>query len=193
MGAHLKKDEEQDVLASGDYNFDIDAGWELRGKPDDEDDPERAICRWCYIYQFVDSDENDDLQRIAGVAAGYAGGGSFQVQKFYLESANLVDVTKLSVVRDVGGELDTPEEWYELDSKVQDMAHEARNVLLDKWADEGAWIGSDELLLREEMWSHDQLTKQDDMLYACTDDDDPWTKALRESLGLTAGRVFVDG
>jgi hypothetical protein len=182
---------DEDVLASGDWNFDIDSGWELRGKPNDPDDPARAICRWCYIYQFIDSeDDSNELSRIAGVAAGYTGGGVFAVRMFYLESTNLIDASRLFTVQDLGGDLDNSDEWYDLDSTIQEMAYEARNVLLNKWVDEGSWIGAGQLLLQDEMVSNEIFVKQDDMLYACTDNDDPWTKVLRNDLGLTAGRVF---
>ncbi|GEM_PF-6974754 len=49
-----------------------------------------------------------------------------------------------------------------------------------------------QLYLKSELRDDSLVSKQDDMLYALTDDDDPWTKIVREYLGLTAGRVFDD-
>ena len=48
----------------------INAAWEDRGK-------KKTICRWFVAWKSVGSDE------IAGAVAGFSGGGTFQVERFY--------------------------------------------------------------------------------------------------------------
>lgn len=182
-----------DQLTTDGYDFEIDAGWERRKKP------ERAICRWCFIYHYLRDDEDEivydenGLPHIVGVAAGYSGGGSFELERFYLVGDHPDNISKLYLERghEVIGDVEFGEWWSDIDSKVVGVAEAAYQVFF-KWHDEEGWGEGEQLYLKSELRDDSLVSEQDDMLYALTDDDDPWTKIVREYLGLTAGRVFDD-
>jgi hypothetical protein len=182
-----------DQLTTEGYDFDIDAGWEIQKAPT------RAICRWCFIYQYMRDDDDEivynenGLPQIIGVAAGYSGGGSFELERFYLLGDHPENISKLYLERgdEVIGDVQFGEWWSDIDPKIVGIAELAYQTFF-KWHEEDAWSERDQLDLKLELRSDSSISEQDDMLYALTDDDNPWTKTVREYLGLTAGREFDD-
>jgi len=191
-----------DLLQVDDYVFDIDAGWEF------DTDPDRAICRWCYIFHLMQDDEGEIIYdnngpHIVGVAGGYSGGGCFELERFYMIQNHLhpdaVSKFYIEGQGEVIGEVEI--DWFkDMDPKIVAIA-EAAYAEFFKWHDSDRWNDEDQLELNLELTRDREVKKQGlltkksskkygTMYYALTDDDIPWTKTIREYLGLTAGRVF---
>lgn len=188
---------QEDEWSSGGYTFDMDAGWELRPN---ESSPNRAIARWCVVYATVD----DDSSRVAGIAAGYAGGGSFVMQRFHAEFASdhsdyeEGDLSSLRFEDRMEDAITHEECDFEEDccnatdsgSNLYSVVRAAEQVFW-RWhegdIDEG--FQGNNLLLRNELWDHPQNERDGDMIRLASDCN-PWIREICEHLGLTAAPSF---
>jgi hypothetical protein len=191
----ISREKVMDLLETEGFVFDIDAGWEVNA-------PDGAICRWCYIYHLMLDDEGETIcdengWRIVGVAAGYSGGGSFEVERFYLVGMTPDDISKLYIEGQgevIGGTQFETNWWVDMDPKIVAIAEASYHTFF-KWHALEDWEGADRLSFNWKLRSDSYVVKKSSkkagtMYYALTDDDNPWTQTLRERLGLTAGRVF---
>lgn len=186
--------EEEDLYSSGGITYEFDAGWELRP---DAVAPNRAITRWFVMYAATTIDQKS----VAGIAAGYQGGGSFTMQRFYAEfdckhwewtpgsttSLRFEDRMEDSITGEV----------YELEDRLASKNQNALHIMVNadavfwRWhegdVDEG--FQGDSLLLRPELWDHEECERDEDMI-RMRSDFDPWVREVCEHLGLTAAPVF---
>lgn len=149
------------------HNLSVNAGWEARnGQP---------ICRWMLVWVELSQDE------FAGCAAGYSGGGSFQMEKFYLQrSAGEIALLQIDNEEKISGE------FADFSSVVP---HRAVLVCEDcqdeviSWHDAGIWEETDNLFLLKER-SH-KLVAHEDMLIFKNSNADAVVKVL-ECIGVTS-------
>jgi len=143
------------------------AGWEIRR-------PGKSICRW-----FVSWKQLEDSQ-LAGAVAGYAGGGTFQVERFF------------ALVKE--GELTSL--WIDFEDKIsgdevsfddlpEDIVAECENCLdcIWEWNDNDVWGDTDEVVLIQSMC--EEVTKDGDMYLHATGVES-FVKVVCEKAGLTA-------
>jgi hypothetical protein len=175
----------ESMFEEGGYNFEIEAGWERDG-----DD---YRCRWCVISRPLNE---DDYGRIAGVGAGYSGGGTFEVERFYLEIDDDGEATKL-IIESGHDAINDPDregegiDWFsDMDEDVREAA-EAAYILLLRWNDEDAWGNDDQLHLRADKLNEPELQEDDDMLRIRTDDE-PYPRWVCDAIGLSASPSFDD-
>lgn len=175
--------------------FDMDSAWEIRGKGPDK----RAICRWCFIYQYR-RDKDDELMSdeqgrplIVGVAGGFAGSGLFMLERFYVIGDEPQNITHLYLESMGDVKASTRQKafktWNQLPESVLEIAEKA-NTLFLKWIDEEQWVDHDQLILKPSQWHYPDIHTQKEMMYVLTDEDNPWTLAVGQALGLTAQRTM---
>lgn len=145
----------------------INAAWEVRGK-------KKSICRWCVAWKSVGSDE------IAGVVAGFSGGGAFQVERFYgkMQKGKLTALWIDYTDRITGKEID----FDKLSKKALAACEEGLDVIWE-WNDHNEWGESDEVVLLNE--KKGECVAKKDMLYLAKDTV-PYLRTICENAGLTA-------
>ena len=152
--------------------FSINAAWEIR-------DRSNLICRWFVAWQSVS--ENN----IAGIVAGYTGGGSYTAESFFgtLEADQLtslwIDYTDVIKREEI--------DFAELGPNVQTACSDA-NKLLWRWNDNDQWSDSDRIVLKKGNRKHLEMFDEKDMLYLEMGDgwNAPFIGAICELAGLTA-------
>lgn len=203
-GRHEEEGEEEpeeDLFSSGGITYEFDAGWELR--PNAEN-PDRAITRWFVMY----APARKDQKSVAGIAAGYQGGGAFTMQRFYAKFKRKHWECKPGAITSLyfedrmedaitGEEYDSMEACLRFhkqnasDTKAAlRIASLADNVFW-RWhegdVDEG--FQGDSLLLRPELWDSSECKRDDDMI-RMRSDYDPWIREVCQRLGLIGAPVF---
>lgn len=127
--------------------FKFNGGWELR--------PGRIICRWMLVWADVTEGE------IAGCAAGYSGGGSFQMEKFYLKHRRgTTSLLQIDNQDKVTGEF--ADFSIVVPPSVVTICEDCQDELLS-WHDQDKWEDSDNLCLREGL--SEELILSGDMLF----------------------------
>lgn len=175
---------DNDMREEDGYQFEIEAGWDNSGG--------RHRCRFCVISNLMNE---EGYGRVAGVVAGYSGGGTFEVERFYLEIDDDFKATKLIIeagydaINDPDRKRDLID-WYgdDVDADVHKVA-EAAYRLLFRWNDEDAWGEHDQVYLREDKVDDPLLVKAGGMLRIRTDDE-PYPVWMCNAVGLTAWPVF---
>ena len=153
-------------------NFAINAGWEIRDK-------NNLICRWFVAWKLV-SDNN-----IAGIVAGYAGGGSYTVEPFF---GTLDDEQLVSLWIDYTDMIKREEiNFAELGPDVQTACGDASGLLW-RWNDDNQWSDSDRIVLKKGNRKHLEMFDEKDMLYLEMGNgwNAPFIGAVCELAGLTA-------
>ena len=143
------------------------AGWEIRSAT-------KSICRW-----FVSWKQLED-GKLAGAVAGYAGGGTFQVERFY---ATEIDGEFQSLWIDCEDKISGDEVSF--DDLPEDIVAECE-ICLDciwEWNDNDVWGDSDEVVLIQSMCG--DVTKAGDM-YLHSTGAESFVKVVCEKAGLTA-------
>ena len=145
----------------------INAAWETKIKT-------KAICRWFVSWAKLGADE------YAGAVAGYGGGGSFIVERFYAKEKGGKLVSLWIDFTDVitGNEID----FSKLKKKALAAAEEGLDCIW-KWNDNDAWGDNDEVLLKND--KRTELGAKKDMLYLAADSA-AFLKTICEKAGLTA-------
>jgi hypothetical protein len=147
-------------------NYLLNAGWELKNN--------KAICRW--FISWKDLGEN----QIAGAIAGYLGGGSFMVERFYatytLEgiSALWIDFTDLVSNSEI--------EFSTLGNDILTATADAEDEIWN-WNIEDAWLDEEELIIDQDKLQ--ELNSEGDMAYLNTGSM-PYLRQICELAGLTA-------
>ncbi|MBM3384822.1 MAG: hypothetical protein FJY40_06785 [Betaproteobacteria bacterium] len=147
--------------------WEINAGWEVRGK--------KSICRWFVCWRVMGS--NDTL---VGALAGFSGGGSFEVERFYgkLKKKNLASLWVDFTDRVSDEEI----EFDSLDESIRQLCESALDQIWE-WNDNDVWSDTDEVVLRKDMKSRTAV--DEDMLLFATAKP-PFLKELCGLGGLTA-------
>jgi hypothetical protein len=146
----------------------INAAWEVRSG-------DKLICRWFVAWQEAGKNE------IAGAIAGFCGGGSFLVERFYGKlSKNSFTSLWIDLTDRVSGE----------DIEFEDCGKEIETITdsgLDevwKWNNNDIWCDMDEVVLID--GKTPELDADEDMLYL-NQGSAPFLHDLCEMAGLTAG------
>jgi hypothetical protein len=116
--------------------FHVEGCWELRSEG-------KAICRWFISYQKSNS------ERFVGAVGGYLGGGSFLIEKFYL------NITKQTITRLL---IDGEERKQTNSKKMSPSAPEENEIAMAEdmvdvvwtWNSEDQHLDTDELVLLPE-------------------------------------------
>ena len=146
----------------------INAGWEKKSKT-------KAICRWFIAWEKISASE------YAGAVAGFSGGGSFIVERFYAQEkgGNLthlwIDFTDVIT----GKEID-----FDKCGKKALIAAEGCLDCIWEWNNNDTWGDSDQVILRLDKRA-DLVTKKD-MLYLKKDAKAAFLMTICEKAGLTA-------
>jgi hypothetical protein len=146
--------------------YSLNAGWEKREG--------RSICRWFCAWRELGDNQ------IAGVIAGFSGGGAFLLERFFAKvegtelSSLWVDMTDRISGADV--------EFGDLDESVRSLMDDAEDEV---WAynDRDLWDDAEQLVLLEE--KKDNLTESGDMLLLSSSTA-PFVRQICELAGLTA-------
>ena len=145
----------------------MNAAWEARQK-------KKFICRWFVAWTKLGADD------YAGAVAGFGGGGSFVVERFYakekggkLESL-WIDFTDVVT----GKEID----FDKCGKKALAAAEEGLDSIWE-WNDNDAWGDNDEVILQDDKRA--DLVAKNDMLYLAKDNA-IFLKTICEKAGLTA-------
>ncbi len=143
------------------------AGWEIRA-------PGKSICRW-----FVSWEQLED-GKLAGAVAGYAGGGAFQVERFF---ATLKDGELTSLWIDFEDRISGEEVSF--DDLPEDILAECENCLdcIWEWNDNDVWGNTDEVVLIQSMCKE---TIKDGDMYLHATRGESFVKVVCEKAGLTA-------
>ncbi len=146
--------------------YSLNAGWEKREG--------RSICRWFCAWKELGDNQ------IAGVIAGFSGGGAFLLERFFAK----VEGTKLSSLwvdmtdRISGDDV----EFGDLDQSIRSLMDDAEDEV---WAynDRDLWDDAEQLVLLEEKRA--DLTESGDMLFLSTSTA-PFVSQICALAGLTA-------
>lgn len=115
-------------------DYKINGGWEVRDG--------RTICRWMLVW--VDLNQGE----IAGCAAGYSGGGSFQLEKFYLmHRRGKIEFLQIDNEDKIHGEF--ADFSAVVPSQAVGICEDCQDEILS-WHDERQWEETDNLCLRED-------------------------------------------
>lgn len=148
-------------------NYLVNAAWEQREG--------RSMCRWFISWKSI---ENNQL---AGAIAGYTGGGSFMIERFYATHDNSV-ITALWI--DGNDRVSEDEiDFDSLDETVQQIANDAEDEIYI-WNNQELWFDDEQLVLLDEKKS--ECVAEDDMLYL-RHATMPLLHDICELAGLTAG------
>lgn len=134
------------------HRLNLNAGWESRGG--------RTICRWMLVWVELNHGE------FAGCAAGYSGGGSFQMEKFYLHLAE-TEITLLQIDNEekISGEI------ADFSCVVPPQAiltcEDCQDEVIS-WHDPNKWEETDNLCLLPEK-SHDLIVNEDMLIFKNSD------------------------
>ena len=145
----------------------INAGWEVRAG--------RSICRWILVWEEVSKTE------VAGCAAGYSGGGAFQLEKFHLKY-NKEKITSLQIDNEEKINSTFVDFIYAVPSSIREICEDCQDEILS-WHDRDRWEYDDNLQLRDEKIP--KLYQHQDMLFFRNSDAGILLKVL-ECLGLTS-------
>ena len=145
----------------------ITAGWEKRDG--------RTICRWMLAWFVIEDDA------LIGAAAGYSGGGSFQLEMFCAKyKGNELTSLMIDVEDKISGqEIDFFED---IPKESQDLCDQCEEVILD-WVDREAWEAAEQLLLNNN--KKEICTESGDLLIF-SNESSIFAKPILESLGVTA-------
>lgn len=122
----------------------------------------RVICRW--MVTWIESNKSK-----IGCIAGYSGGGSFQLERFYINNRHIM--------------LECDEEYDELVSEqLKCLAEDCQDYVLEIH-DQDMWFENDNLIMKSEKVG--EFKKSDD-LYVGSNSDLKELKLLFEKVGLTA-------
>jgi hypothetical protein len=148
----------------------INAAWETS-----EDDLCR--CRWFVAW------ENFGENEIAGAVAGYSGGGSYVVERFYgkLENEEFTALW-IDMTDTVSGDEIEFEECGESAERISDSALQT----IWEWNDNDQWCDADCVTLIED--KRGELKASEDMLFLPLNSA-PFVREVCEGAGLTAGPV----
>ena len=141
------------VSAAERKRFEYDACWQQVGGI--------YLCHYFVAYCPVDDSASN---KIAGVAAGYAGSGECISEGFYLEIANDGQASKLIIesgydALNFSAELDFDRSLFlNLGQATRNIAEHAYFLLLD-WHDEDTWYSRSRLHLREDMIQDPRLRR----------------------------------
>ncbi|MBT5670110.1 MAG: hypothetical protein HN616_05440 [Proteobacteria bacterium] len=145
----------------------ITAGWEKRDG--------RTICRWMLAWFVIEDDA------LIGAAAGYSGGGSFQLEMFCAKykgnelTSLMIDVEDKITGQEIVFFEDVPQESL-------DLCEQCEDVILD-WVDREAWYEADQLLLKN---SKKEICTGSGDLLVFSNQSSIFAKPILESLGVTA-------
>ena len=146
----------------------LNAGWEIKS-------PSKSICRWLVAWVQKGNTE------IAGAVAGYSGGGTFQVERFF---GTYVDGRLDSLWIDLNDTISGEEvSFSDLDQEVLDLCERALDTIWD-WNDHDIWTESDDVVLIQS--KRRELIKEYDM-YLHSTENHKYLKIICEKAGLTAG------
>lgn len=150
-------------------NYLINAAWEQRNQ--------RAICRWFISWKPIENN------KLAGAIAGYTGGGSFMIERFYATYENS-EITALWI--DGNDRVSEDEiDFDSLDESVQKIANDAEDEIYI-WNNQELWFDDEELVLLDEKKS--ECVLENDMLYL-RHTTMPLLHDICELAGLTAGPI----
>jgi len=116
----------------------INAGWEARDG--------HSICRWMLVW--VDVSETE----IAGCAAGYSGGGAFQLEKFYLRHSGM-DIKLLQIDNEDKISLEPNDFSAVVPSQAVAVCEDCQDQVLS-WHDEEKWEDDENLCLLDEKFEN---------------------------------------
>jgi hypothetical protein len=145
----------------------INAGWEIRDG--------RSICRWMLVWTEAAQGE------IAGCAAGYSGGGTFQLEKFYLLHVGN-DVTFLQIDNEEKIQSKFSEFIASVPGYAVEICEDCQDEILS-WHDNENWEEAESLYLLHD--KSEGLYQLDDMLLFRNADANPLVRVL-ECLGITS-------
>ena len=139
-----------------DIKFNVCAGWEVRGS--------HSRCRWFVAWAVL---ERDDLvenasEMIAGVYAGYSGGGSFECEEFRAETGGCEVYTLWS---DLWDRVSSEEiDWEKAGAGVSEVCQASWDVFRE-WNDYDEWCESDCVWLRSDKVEELGAPNDDGMVY----------------------------
>ena len=144
----------------------INAGWEETTKG-------KAICRYLVAWQSVSTTQ------VAGAVAGYAGGGSFVVERFVgtLKGDTFVALWIDYTDRVSGKEI----EFDSCGKKALAMCESGLDMVWE-WNDNDVWSDTDEVVLRSDKAG--ELLRKKEMRYLASDTA-PWVRTVCAKAGLT--------
>ena len=135
----------------------------------------RTICRAFAAWTSISDDE------VAGVIAGYSGGGSFIQENFYCQfSGDTPSRLIIDYTDHISGEEDS---FDDLDEEAIEAADNALDILLE-FHDQDAWEDAEQLLLNTEAVG--DLVDSGDGLLRTTSRYPAYLEKLFEFAGLTA-------
>ncbi|MDG1373602.1 MAG: hypothetical protein P8Q48_25770 [Paracoccaceae bacterium] len=167
-GAALDPDNEQET---GDNDladeFLINAAWEIKD--------DRNICRWMVVWKTL------SVSSIAGVLAGYSGGGAFQLEQFVanFSGGNLTSLMIDTEDKITGDEIDF---FDDVSSDLLEICDDAQDIVLE-WNDPDEWEDAEQLLLQEGRVG--DLTQTEDLL-VLEKGSSIFLKDILEHAGITA-------
>ncbi len=142
--------------------FSISAGWE------------GETCRWFVALKDVSETE------IAGAVAGYSGGGTFEVERFYARhSDDALEALWVDYTDRVSNE---EIDFETLDQEILQVCEQGLGCIWE-WNDHDEWSDSDRVALRAE--KTDELESNGDMLLLVTDASS-FVRDICKAAGLTA-------
>ena len=154
-------------------NWKVNAAWEERSRG-------KAICRWFVCWKTLD----DDF--VVGAVAGYSGGGSFEVERFYgqLSAGELISLWVDATDRVSSDEI-------EFEDLAKEVLADCENALdkIWEWNNHDLWTETDEVALSKQ---RARLTSEEDDLLRYSDGYEPWLRKLCEMVGLTAAPLAED-
>ncbi len=134
-------------------------------------------CRWFVAWEKFGDNE------IAGAVAGYSGGGSYVVERFYgkLEDEELTALW-IDMTDTISGDEIEFEDCGEEADRISDSALQK----IWEWNDNDQWCDADQVSLIEGKSA--ELDSSDDMVYL-SPNTAPFLREICERAGLTAGPV----
>lgn len=147
--------------------IELNAGWEIRA-------PGKSICRWFVSWEHLEDG------KLVGAVAGYAGGGAFQVERFF---ATAKDGELTSLWIDFEDKISGDEVSF--DDLRGDIVAECENCLdsIWEWNDKDVWYDTDEVVLSQSMYK--KAIKDGDMYLHATRGES-FVHVICEKAGLTA-------
>ena len=147
--------------------FLINAAWEIKD--------DRNICRWMVVWKTV------SVSSIAGVLAGYSGGGAFQLEQFVanFSGGNLTSLMIDTEDKITGDEIDF---FDDVSSDLLEICDDAQDIVLE-WNDPDEWEDAEQLLLQDGRVG--DLTQTEDLL-VLEKGSSIFLKDILEHAGITA-------
>jgi len=154
-------------MLGDEISFKMNAGWEARDG--------RSICRWILVWGDVSETE------IAGCAAGYSGGGAFQLEKFYLRHSGK-DITFLQIDNEDKISLEPNDFSAVVPKHAVAICEDCQDQVLS-WHDEEKWEDDENLCLLDEKFEN--VRHDGDMSFYKNSDIDDLVCVL-EAIGITS-------